>query len=168
LNIFLYIFKESIIGIVSTDTIVLELIDKSIGYACIFSILESISVNFAFFLRGLNSQVFVVLILVIQYLVIQPFISFLSIKYFYCGVICIWWSCIIGELFTLVVLLIYFIFFIDIEKNCNEVIEQIKQQAEEFTKEYKEDSYDYKSVNEEGEVNENDKDNEEKNGLKED
>ena len=134
--IFLLIFENKLIKIISTNANVIKLIHSTIHYFCIFVVLESCSLNFCYWFRTLGAKIFSVIIPFIQYIIIQPVISVILIKYSKLGVVSLWISCIVGEVFTLICLTIYLIFFFDIEKSCIDVFNQNQKLYDDFNKEY--------------------------------
>jgi len=134
--IFFIIFKDNVINSTTSNAEIFKLIDSCFVFMSIFVFLESISMNLCYWFRALGAKVFSVVVPFIQYIIIQPSLSIILIKYYRLGVTAIWISCIVGEALTLVTLLTYFILFFHIEKSCNEVYNQYQLSFEEFRKDH--------------------------------
>ena len=131
LCIFLAIFKNQILRNILHNEVVINYILECIPYICTFCVMESISINISYWLRGLNAKIFTIVVLCVQYLIIQPSLSVLLIKSFNLGVKALIISCLCGELFTLSIMYIYMIFFLNYEKACKDVLDQIDLHHEE-------------------------------------
>ncbi len=152
----LLIMKKNIYNMFLNKKVITDLLDTMYPYLLVFQLFECLSNNVLLWLRALGHKFFSNFMNFMQYLFLQPIFAFISIKFIKGGVLGIWVSCCIGEAITLISIVLYCYFAVDIEKSCEEIYKANQDKQVELRKYLGEEEQPKQDDEEKGKLEEED------------